>query len=72
MPNRRLTKRLYRLSAETLVLWGEGDRLIPRIYAERWAELIPQASVVRVADAGHMLPWEAPDAFVAAVARFLG
>ena len=72
VPNRRLTKRLYRLSAETLVLWGEHDKLIPPVYAERWAELIPQASVVRVENAGHMLPWEAHDAFVSAVTRFLG
>jgi len=72
VPNRRLTKRLYRLSAETLVLWGASDKLIPPVYAERWAALIPQASVVRVENAGHMLPWEEPDAFVDAVARFLG
>ena len=72
VPNRRLSKRLYRLSADTLVVWGAGDKLIPPVYAERWAELIPRASVVRIDDAGHMLPWEAPDAFAAAVTRFLG
>jgi pimeloyl-ACP methyl ester carboxylesterase len=72
IPNRRLSKRLYRLAAETLVLWGEGDRLIPPVYAERWAALVPRARVERIAGAGHMLPWEQPEAFAAAVEGFLG
>jgi pimeloyl-ACP methyl ester carboxylesterase len=72
VPNRRLSKRLYRLTAETLVVWGESDKLIPPVYAGRWAELIPGARVTRIHGAGHMLPWENPDAFSAAVAAFLG
>jgi pimeloyl-ACP methyl ester carboxylesterase len=72
VPNRRVSKRLYRLTAETLVLWGEGDKLIPLVYAARWAELIPHATVVRIAEAGHMLPYERPEAFVASLAAFLG
>ena len=72
VPNRRVSKRLYRLSAETLVLWGESDALIPPVYALRWAALIPRATVVRVEGAGHMLPYERPDALVDALTRFLG
>jgi len=72
VPNRRVSKRLYRLSAPTLVLWGEGDKMIPPVYATRWAELIPQAQVVRIAGAGHMLPYEQPEASVASLVAFLG
>lgn len=72
IPNRRLSKRLYRLTAETLVLWGASDRLIPPVYAERWKALIPQARVETIAEAGHMLPYEQPEAFVKAVTDFLG
>ena len=72
VPNRRVSKRLYRLTAPTLVLWGEGDKMIPPVYATRWAELIPQAKVVRIAGAGHMLPYEQPEAFVASLVAFLG
>ena len=72
VPNRRVSKRLYRLTAPTLVLWGERDGLIPPVYAERWGQLIPAARVERIASAGHMLPWEAPDEFADAVARFIG
>jgi len=72
IPNRRLSKRLYRLSAPTLVLWGASDRLIPPVYAEQWATLVPGATVKLVPEAGHMLPYEQPEAFAAAVADFLG
>ena len=72
IPNRRVSKRLYRVTAQTLVLWGEVDRLIVPVYAQRWARLIPGAQVQMIPDAGHMLPYEQPQAFVDALARFLG
>jgi pimeloyl-ACP methyl ester carboxylesterase len=71
IPNRRLSKRLYRLSAETLVLWGAADRLISPAYAAQWKALIPAAQVVTIDGAGHMLPWEQPKTFVDAVVAFL-
>jgi pimeloyl-ACP methyl ester carboxylesterase len=72
IPNRRLSKRLYRLTAETLVLWGAADRLILPAYAERWKSLIPTARVQTIDGAGHMLPYEQPEAFVRTVGGFLG
>jgi pimeloyl-ACP methyl ester carboxylesterase len=72
IPNRRLSKRLYRLTAPTLVVWGAADRLIVPAYAERWKTMIPGARVVAVENAGHMLPYEQPEAFVRALGDFLG
>jgi pimeloyl-ACP methyl ester carboxylesterase len=72
IPNRRLSKRLYRLTADTLVLWGAADRLIVPAYAARWQALIPGARVELIDGAGHMLPHEQPEAFVRALAGFLG
>jgi pimeloyl-ACP methyl ester carboxylesterase len=72
IPDRHVARRLYRLTAPTLVLWGSRDRLMPPAYAERWAALIPHAEVVTVDGAGHMLPYEQPADFVAALTRFLG
>jgi pimeloyl-ACP methyl ester carboxylesterase len=72
IPNRRLSKRLYRLTAPTLLVWGAADRLIVPAYAERWKAMIPGARVVTVENAGHMLPYEQPDAFVRALGDFLG
>ena len=72
IPNRRVSKRLYRVTAETLVLWGKEDRLMPPVYGETWRALIPDARLVEIAGAGHMLPYEQPDAFTAALTTFLG
>ncbi len=72
IPNRRVSKRLYRVTAKTLVLWGEADRLIVPAYAQRWARLIAGAQVQMIPNAGHMLPYEQPQAFVDALTRFLG
>ncbi|MGH2618283.1 MAG: alpha/beta fold hydrolase [Thermomicrobiales bacterium] len=72
IPNRRLSKRLYRLTAPTLVMWGKNDKFIPPVYADRFQALVPHAEVMLIDQAGHMLPYEQPEAFVTAVSRFLG
>jgi pimeloyl-ACP methyl ester carboxylesterase len=72
VPNRRVSKRLYRATVDTRVVWGESDRLVPPAHAERWAELLPCASVTRVAEAGHMVPYEQPEALAREVAAFFG
>ena len=72
IPNRRLAKRLYRLRAETLLVVGRSDQLVPKAYVARWRELVPRAQLASVEAAGHMLPYEEPEAFVGAVSRFLG
>src|SRR2546428_4168793 len=36
IPDRGLKKRLHRITAPTLVLWGEADRANPLVYAEEW------------------------------------
>ena len=71
VPNRRLSKRAYRITNPTLVVWGEQDRLIPPPYAAAFGDLLENASVVMVADAGHMLPHEQPDAVAAALVAHL-
>ena len=72
VPNRRVSKRLYRLAAETLVLWGECDQLMAPAYAARWAELLPSARVVVVPEAAHMGLYEQPEVFAKEVSAFLG
>ncbi len=69
IPNRRLAKRLYRLSNPTAIVWGASDRLIPPVYADRWRELVPQAVVTIVPDAGHMAPYEQPAAVALACSQ---
>jgi len=72
IPDRRLSKRLYRLSAPTLLVWGNEDKLIPPVYADRWRQLVPSAELARIPAAGHMVPYEQPAAVAAEVLRFFG
>jgi pimeloyl-ACP methyl ester carboxylesterase len=72
IPNRRLSKRLYRLRADTLLVWGRQDKLVPPVYAARWQDLIPKARLAWIEGAGHMLQLEQPAAAAEAIAGFLG
>jgi pimeloyl-ACP methyl ester carboxylesterase len=72
IPNRRLSKRLYRIKSETLIVWGASDALIPPVYAERWNRSIAGSRLVQIREAGHMVPYEQPEVFVSAVSGFLG
>jgi len=72
IPNRGIAKRLYRVSAEALIVWGANDRLIPPVYAEKWKQLIAGSRLVQIKEAGHLVPYEQPEVFVSAVAGFLG
>jgi pimeloyl-ACP methyl ester carboxylesterase len=71
IPNRRLSKRLYRLTTDTLVVWAEHDRVIPAVYASRWQALLPRSHGVCLTDAGHMLPYEQPQALAHELLGFL-
>jgi pimeloyl-ACP methyl ester carboxylesterase len=71
IPNRRLSKRIYRLAAPTLIVWGAADRLIVPAYAARWQAQIAGARVETIEGAGHMLPYEQPEAFARVLTEFL-
>jgi len=68
-----LARRLHRIQAPTLVVWGDGDRLVPPAYAKRFARGVGGWVEVReIAGAGHMAELDAPEAVAAAVLGFLG
>jgi pimeloyl-ACP methyl ester carboxylesterase len=56
----------------TLLIWGEDDRVVPLEVGRQLARVMPDARLLTIAGAGHQAMWEAPDAFNAAVAAFLG
>src|SRR2546430_13556639 len=57
IPNRRLSKRLYRIKAETLIVWGASDSLIPPAYAERWNREIAASRLSLVPETGTHVPF---------------
>ncbi len=67
IPDRGLAERLYRVRARTTLVWGESDRLVDPAYASAWQRLLPEARLLRVPEAGHMLPYERPDALLDAI-----
>jgi pimeloyl-ACP methyl ester carboxylesterase len=53
IPDRDLRRRLYRIAAPTLVVWGNADRYVPPLYADEFVAGIAGASKVLIAGAGH-------------------
>lgn len=72
IPDRGLASRLYRISAKTLLIWGDSDKLIAPAYAHAFKRAIKGAELVVIPEAGHLVTIEKPDQVVAALARLGG
>jgi 2-hydroxymuconate-semialdehyde hydrolase len=59
------------ISQATLVLWGEQDRLLPPVWADRFVSLLPRAVLRTIPNAGHMPMFEQPALVAEAISRFL-
>jgi pimeloyl-ACP methyl ester carboxylesterase len=59
----KLERRLRRVTAPTLVVAPDDDRLIPVAHARRYAERIPGARYAEVKDCGHVMYFEKPAEF---------
>lgn len=70
IPDKGLRKRLHRIEAPTLLLWGDADQVNPVSYVEEWQRRIKGAAV-KILPGGHMLVHESPDAAAGAVKEFL-
>ena len=64
MHNPKLPYRLHRIDIPTLLIWGEGDRVVTPSYGEAFRDMIPGASMVVIPDACHSPHIEQPEAFV--------
>lgn len=65
------SSRLLRITAPTLLLWGEDDAMIPVQNAEDYRRLMPNAAVVRLPGLGHVPFEEAPAEALVPVRAFL-
>ncbi|MGA5546180.1 alpha/beta fold hydrolase [Mycobacterium sp. NPDC051198] len=72
IPERGLRKRLRRIKAPTLVVWGAEDLLVPVAYAELFRSQIANAEVEVVAAARHYPHIEQREAVTRRVLDFLG
>jgi pimeloyl-ACP methyl ester carboxylesterase len=55
----------------TLVVWGMNDTALLPVQLDGLAEYVDDLRVVEVPDAGHFVPWEAPEAVTAAIRAFM-
>jgi pimeloyl-ACP methyl ester carboxylesterase len=69
--DRGLKKRIHRVAAPTLIVWGESDRVIAPVYAEEFSKRIANAKVAKIAHAGHLPHLEQPDAVITALSGFI-
>jgi pimeloyl-ACP methyl ester carboxylesterase len=71
IPNRGLAKRLHRVAAPTLLVWGESDRIVPPRYAQDFQAGIAGAKVATISKAGHLPQVEQPDQLAETIQQFL-
>jgi pimeloyl-ACP methyl ester carboxylesterase len=70
VPENGLERRLWRIEAPTLIVWGEQDRLVSPIYADIFREKIANSEVIRILGAGHLIGLESPATLAEALLRW--
>jgi pimeloyl-ACP methyl ester carboxylesterase len=71
IPDKGLKKRVHRIHAPTLIVWGKQDRMVPPAYAQEFADRIPTATVQMIDRAGHVLGLEHPARMAEITEQFL-
>jgi len=62
--------RLASVSAPTLIIWGEEDRVIPIQYSQGFRQAIPNNTFVTIGESGHVPYVERPVLFIGNVHRW--
>jgi pimeloyl-ACP methyl ester carboxylesterase len=70
IPERGLERRLSRITAPTLIVWGSGDRLVAPLYGQIFADKIHGARLETIDRAGHLIGLERPEPYADLLARF--
>jgi pimeloyl-ACP methyl ester carboxylesterase len=63
---------LKRLGKPVLIIWGQNDQQVPLKFAERLHREIPEAELVIVPEAGHLILFDAPGGVAGALSNFIG
>ena len=72
IPDKGLAKRLHRIEAPTLIIWGNEDRLVSSAYAAEFGRRIAGSRVEIIDECGHIPQLEQPEKTYALVSDFLG
>lgn len=71
IPDKGLDARLHRVTAPTLVVWGEEDALVPVAYAQEFGRRIAGSTVTTIPGSGHIPQVERTEETYTAVSAFL-
>jgi pimeloyl-ACP methyl ester carboxylesterase len=71
IPDKGLKKRLHRVTAQTMIVWGEDDALVSSVYAKEFAQRIANSRVEIIKDCGHVPQVERLEVLKPLVADFL-
>ncbi|HXR86617.1 MAG TPA: alpha/beta hydrolase [Stellaceae bacterium] len=71
LPEKGLRKRLPRIAAQTLAVFGAEDTFISPRYADDFKRGLPQVQTAVVKGAGHMLPYERTEEVAGLIEKFL-
>ncbi len=70
IPDRGLSRRIHRVTAPVLLLWGDTDRIVPPIYAQDFSNLLADSRTVTLSHCGHLPMLEQPETLRHAVTEF--
>lgn len=71
VPDKGLARRIHRIKAPTLVIWGKEDALVSSAYAAEFGRLIEGSRVEILDDCGHIPQLEQQEQTLALVGEFL-
>jgi pimeloyl-ACP methyl ester carboxylesterase len=71
IPDKGLKKRIHRVTADSLIVWGENDKLIPPTYANDFKQGIVKSEVFTLSECSHEPPIEQTEKLYAKVSEFL-
>jgi pimeloyl-ACP methyl ester carboxylesterase len=66
-----LLRAFPKVQVPTLMVWGMRDKALLPLQLDGLDALVEDLTIERIADAGHFLPWEKPEALAAPLRSFL-
>jgi pimeloyl-ACP methyl ester carboxylesterase len=71
IPDKGLKKRIGRIKAPSILVWGASDKIVPPAYGPIFQGHLTEAKVVEIPGAGHYPMIEQPERFIEALEGFL-
>jgi len=71
IPDKGLEKRIHRINAPTLLVWGENDQIVPPEYGHAFQQQINGSTLSIIKESGHIPHEECKPIFIETIQNFL-